>query len=130
VADNTDALGWNLRGNLSTAGVFTYVCTNDAVADATTGQILLQNAAPGVRGTLGSQTVEGLGDWSFDGSMSKTFQIGEVKSIQVRIDATNVFNHPKPNAPVLDINGANVIGTITGKNDDSRAFRGQLRFTF
>jgi hypothetical protein len=130
ITDNTDAMGFNLRGNFSSAGVFSYVCTNDAVADATTGQILLQNAAPGTRGSLGSQTVEGLGDWSFDGSMSKTIRLGESKSLQVRVDATNVFNHPKPNAPTLDINGGNVIGTITGKNDAARTFQGQLRFSF
>jgi hypothetical protein len=130
IADNTDAMRWNLRGNFSNAGVFTYVCTNDAVADATTNQILLQNAAPGTRGTLGSQTLESFGDWSFDASMSKTFQVDESKSFQVRVDATNVFNHPRPNAPTFNINGNNVIGTITGKDDSSRAFRGQLRFTF
>jgi hypothetical protein len=130
IADNTDALGYNLRGNLSATNVFTYVCTNDALADAKTGQILLRNAAPGTRGSLGSQTVEELGDWSFDGTMSKTFQIGEVKSLQVRVDAINVFNHPKPNDPTLDINGNNLIGTITGKDESARTFRGQVRFTF
>jgi len=130
IADNTDALNWNLRGNFSSAGVFTYVCTNDAVADGRTGQILLQNAAPGTRGTLGSQTVEGLGDWSFDASMSKSFRIAETKSVQVRLDATNVFNHPKPNAPNFNINGNSVLGTITGKDDSVRTFQAQLRFTF
>jgi hypothetical protein len=129
ITDNTDALGWNLRGNSSQAGVFTYVCTNDAVADAN-GNIILKNAAPGTRGTLGSQTLEGLGDWSFDGSMSKAFQIGEGRSIQVRVDATNVFNHPRPNAPNFNINGNNVVGTITGKDDSARTFRGQIRLTF
>jgi len=129
ITDNTDALGYNLRGNFSSAGVFSYVCTNDAVADAT-GKILLQNAAPGTRGTLGSQTLEGLGDWSFDASMSKAFRLGESKSVQVRVDATNVFNHAKPNAPNLNINGASVLGTITGKDDSTRTFRGQVRFAF
>jgi hypothetical protein len=130
IADRTDAMGYNLRGNFSNAGVFTYVCTNDAIADASTGQILLQNAAPGTRGTLGSQTMEGLGAWSFDASMSKTFRVSETKSFQVRVDATNVFNHPSPSAPSFNINGNNELGIITGKDDSTRQFQGQLRFSF
>ena len=39
--------------------------------------------------------------------MSKSFRITESKSIQVRMDAQNVLNHPNPAAPNLDINNVN-----------------------
>jgi hypothetical protein len=36
-------------------------------------------------------------------NISKQFRISESKSLQLRIDATNVLNHPTPNNPgILD----------------------------
>jgi len=112
----------NLRGQ----------CTIDAIANAQTGQVVLQNPRPGTRGTLGQATMEGPGQWRFDANLMKTFKISESKSIQVRMDATNVFNHPEPANPVLAITNAS-FGQITGANAKStlhRQFQAQLRFMF
>jgi hypothetical protein len=130
LTDVTDAMGFNLRGNPTTTGGFTQVCTNDALADARTGQILLQNATPGKRGTLGTNTLETPGVWNFDASMSKTFRISESKSAQIRMDATNVLNHPTPSDPTLNINSGTDFGYITDGKSGSRSFRGSLRLTF
>jgi hypothetical protein len=107
-------------------------CTLNAIADATTGQILLQNAPPGRRGTLGMNSLQGPGRWRFDANLAKSFRVSETKALQFRLDATNVFNHPEPDTPVLDINNAD-FGLITGVNAKSqlrRQFQAQLRFTF
>ena len=88
-------------------------CTLNAIADAATGQILFQNPLPGTRGTLGQRAVYGPGRWRFDASMGKSFKIRESKSLQFRVDATNVLNHPEPNSPNLNINDAN-FGVING----------------
>ena len=96
------------------------MCTNDAVADAKTGQILLQNAAPGKRGTLGTNTLQAPGVWNFDASMSKTFRVSESKSAQIRMDASNVLNHPTPLAPTLDINSETPFGYMTDGKSGSR----------
>jgi hypothetical protein len=69
-------------------------CTLQAVTSVETGKILPQNPQPGKRGTIGRQTIELPGRWTFDASMGKTFQIVESKSLQMRFDATNIFNHP------------------------------------
>ena len=118
--DRTDAMGTNL-----TADPTTY-CTLDALADASTGQILLQNARPGTRGTLGANTFQTRGVWTLDGNVSKTFPISESKSVQVRVDATNILNHPIPNDPTLSINSNEPFGNQNGKSQfqDPRAFRG------
>ncbi|MBI4471696.1 MAG: carboxypeptidase regulatory-like domain-containing protein [Acidobacteria bacterium] len=105
-------------------------CTLRAVTDAKTGDILLQNPSPGKRGTLGRQTMELPGDWRFDAAMSKTVRINETKSLQVRMDAINVFNHPTPGAPDLNINSTNPFGFIQAKGNQIRQFKGQLRFNF
>jgi hypothetical protein len=107
-------------------------CTLDAIADAKSGQILLQNPLPGTRGTLGLRSVEAPGRWRFDANLSKSIKISETREVQFRLDATNVFNHPEPDTPELSINSAN-FGSITGGNAKStlhRQFQAQLRFNF
>jgi len=107
-------------------------CTLNAVADANTGQILLQNPLPGRRGTLGLRALEGPGRWRFDANMSKSIKLTETKSLQFRLDATDVLNHPEPATPIVDINAAN-FGLITGTNAKSalhRQFQASLRFNF
>ena len=92
--------------------------------------IVLQNPQPGMRGNLGQKTIESVGNWSLDANISKTFQISESKSVQVRMDATNITNHPGMNAPSLNITNTTVFGQITGKPNNVRQFQGQLRFSF
>jgi hypothetical protein len=107
-------------------------CTLNAVADTNTGQVLLQNPLPGTRGNSGIRSVEGPGIWRFDANVAKSVKVGEAKTVQFRLDATNVFNHPEPATPILDVNNAN-FGLITGVNAKStlhRQFQVQLRFTF
>jgi hypothetical protein len=105
-------------------------CSLDAVTNAATGQIILQNPLPGTRGTLGRQTIENPGSWDFDANISKTIRLTESKSVQVRVDATNILNHPTPNNPTLNINNANPLGYISQKSNAHREFQGQLRFSF
>jgi hypothetical protein len=64
--------------------------------------------------------------------MSKSIRITETKNLQFRLDATNIFNHPEPATPIVDINLAN-FGLITGANAKSalhREFQASLRFSF
>jgi hypothetical protein len=103
-------------------------CTIDAVADAS-GKPVLVNPAPGTRGTLGQRAMEGPGQWRFDANLQKSFQITESKTLQFRMDARNILNHPELNAPALSIVGAN-FGTINGKTNLRRQFQAQLRLTF
>ena len=101
--------------------------------------IALQHPQPGKRGTLGSNTVIGLGSWRFDANLGKSFRISESKSLQVRFDAQNVLNHPQPANPNLAITGTapfgqiatttGFFGTTYGKSG-GRIFQGQLRLSF
>jgi hypothetical protein len=111
-------------------------CTLSAIADAGSGQILLQNPLPGTRGTLGQRVVEGPGRWRFDASLGKSFKISESKSLQLRVDARNVLNHPEPNTAanslIMDINSLN-FGRIVGANAktaSARELQAQLRLSF
>ena len=107
------------------------VCTLSALAarnpDGTAGEVLLKYPLPGQVGNLGRGNIKNFGQWFLDMNASKSFTLGESKSFQIRVDATNVLNHPVPNLPGLT---AESLGIITGKGDQTRAFQAQLRLNF
>jgi hypothetical protein len=96
----------------------------------------LQNPLPGRRGNIGQNTIESPGVRQFDANISKTVKISEgtIKSLQLRIDCTNILNHPTAAAPNLNINTAN-FGTTAGTGafggkTGNRQFQGQVRLNF
>jgi hypothetical protein len=111
----------------SVASNLTVWCTNTALADAN-GTIVLRNASPGELGTLGLGTIEGPGSWNFDANIAKSIQIDESKTLTLRLDAQNVFNHPTPGNPDLNIN-AGTFGEISSKTG-SRTLAAQIRLQF
>ncbi len=102
-------------------------CTLTALADAN-GKIVLRNAAPGTLGTLGLNPITGPGMWSFDANLLKTIKIRESKTLTLRVDARNVFNHPTPADPNLNMNSG-TFGEINSKIG-SRKLQGQIHFQF
>jgi hypothetical protein len=104
-------------------------CTLGALADSQ-GRIVLQHAVPGTLGNLGDGWITGPGSFRFDMSASKTIRIAESKSVQFRIDARNVLNHPILGNPNLDINSANFGQIAPDGVTGTRNFQGQLRFNF
>src|SRR5262249_30435548 len=109
------------------ASSLTVWCTNTAIADGS-GNIILQNARPGQSGSLGLKPVYGPGSWNLDANLVKKIQFAESKSLAVRVDAANLFNHPNLGNPTLDIN-AGTFGQITTKNG-FRTLAGQVRLEF
>jgi hypothetical protein len=113
-------------------------CTLNAVADSS-GQVVLQHPLPGNRGTLGQNRFENLGSWSADMAIQKRVRISESKSMTVRLDATNIFNHPTPGqgglfAPAvgasdLSLQGGNPFGAVTNKSGNRR-FQLKARLDF
>ena len=130
LSNNVDEMGFNLMAGTTTAGN----CTLNALQDSA-GNIVLQSAMPGTTGSMGRNQIWNIGTWSLDGNIGKTFRISESKSIQIRIDATNILNHPTPNSLNLGMataNGgavANDFGAVDSKTG-TRSFQGTLRFSF
>jgi hypothetical protein len=92
---------------------------------------VLVNPNPGEFGTLGHRALSYWGQFSFDANAQKTFRLTESKQLSIRIDATNVLNHPQPAIPNF---GPDNFGTITGFQGNaktgSRVFQAQARLTF
>ena len=81
---------------------------------------------------MGYGQIFGPGRWRFDANVSKAIKLTEQKTLQFRLDATDVLNHPEPNAPSLNITGAAAtnFGLISGKSNLRRQLQAQLRFNF
>jgi hypothetical protein len=105
-------------------------CTNMALKDIQ-GNFSLIHAAPGTLGSLGDRWIEGPGSFRFDLGASKTMRIDESRSVQIRVDARNILNHPILGNPSLNLNSAGTFGQISGTSvTGARQFQGQLRVTF
>jgi hypothetical protein len=104
-------------------------CTLQAVTDSN-GNILLQNPQPGRRGSLGQASLTLPGYWSFDASLIKSLRIAESKTLQIRMDSTDVLNHPTPSTPSLLMNGATPFGSIQDKGTQRRFFKASVRLNF
>ena len=106
-------------------------CTLNAVAEARQVRFSFRISAGDTR-QFWFACFGGPGIWRFDANIAKAVKVSETKTVQFRLDATNVFNHPEPNTPIFDINNAN-FELITGVNAKStlhRQFQAQLRFNF
>jgi len=92
------------------------------------GNIILQNAGPGQLGSMGLRPIYGPGRWDFDANLQKRLRFSESKSMTVRVDACNVFNHPTPANPNLNLNSGR-FGEINNKTG-FRTLAGQVRLEF
>jgi hypothetical protein len=120
-------------------------CQLWAAADAN-DNIILQNPLPGTRGNFGFNRIYGLGSWNTDMALSKSVKLTEGKSLQVRVDVTNIFNHPTPGGsatattpgavtyyasnPSLNLAGSGTfIGDLQSKVGQ-RSFQAKVKFDF
>jgi hypothetical protein len=140
----TDELGTNLQTSCTLRGFGKIVPAGTPGAVVNTAGVsvlpLLQNPLPGHQGTLGTLTMHTVSHWTLDASISKRFRITESKAFQIRVDTTNIMNHPTPSDPTgLSQVGSSLsdsFGQITAKcglnttTCAGRTFQGQARFTF
>jgi Ca-activated chloride channel homolog len=123
--------------NLNAYCTLRAIVTSDKQSD-----YIFVNAIPGTRGNLSRNTLNSFMQWSADGALSKSVRIAEGKTFQIRIDATNIFNHAEPaygmvfGSSWLDLGNYNTainqhvpFGYINGKQG-SRKFQAKLRFDF
>jgi hypothetical protein len=118
-----DKMGTNLQTACSLLAVA------KANSDGTPGEVMLKYPQPGQFGNLGFNNLKYFGLWTLDMSGSKTFRAGESRSFQIRVDATNVLNHPIPALPSFASGTFGVINSVVPKSSE-RNFQGQLRFNF
>jgi len=67
--------------------------------------------------------------WNVDMGLQKKFPVGNSKSVQLRLEAFNVFNHINEGNPNTEVGNAN-FGRITGMSSRPRQLQLGLRFAF
>jgi hypothetical protein len=90
-------------------------------------------AAPGFFGNVGRNTIEGPGIANFDAEIHKQFQMpySERHSLQVRLEAFNVVNHPNLGMPNLNILASHQgFGVISGTSTGMRQVQLGMKYTF
>ena len=81
------------------------------------GNLVFRTTRPGEFSDFRDQ-VFGPGDWDLDMAISKRIRINERVNMELRVDGTNILNHPQPANPNLNIQGGNPVtpfGTIERK---------------
>jgi len=137
-----DSMGFTLRDSCTLNALAKIVPANTPgafalppLADGTVRWALpvLQNSLPGTQGTQGARMLRLPGRWFFDAALSKSFKIGESKTLQFRIDANNILNHPNPGEPNFNVGSAD-FGRVTANkvslNTSPRAFQAKVRLGF
>ena len=118
------------KGNVTTLQSLQDQVSNRAITDSS-GRILLQSPQPGQLGTLGLKWVQGPGNLGLDMNLTKRVKISEGREFEMRLDASNILNHPNfaaPTAANLSINSVSFgrITTATG----ARSFVINTRLNF
>jgi hypothetical protein len=97
---------------------------------------VLVNPKPGEFGTLGTRTLDSWGQFFLDANVQKSFRISESKQLSIRVDGTNILNHPQLATPNFTVGGtpfgqiANKGAAIAGGGPVQRNFQAQVRLTF
>jgi len=115
--------------NITTKDGLRSACTLYAVAlTSDPNQIIFQNPTPGVRGNFDRSSIYTPVTWNTDMAFTKAIRIAEGKSMQIRVDATNVWNHAQPTRGQFGSSGSRTVapgdffGNITvGSLTSSRA---------
>ena len=97
---------------------------------------------PGHQGNFGLNRLTGITRWTLDMALSKSVQITEGKSFRIRMDASNILNHPFPSG-ALGATGTRIVfptnpsTTLTGGTFGAfeykvggRTFQFMARFDF
>lgn len=81
-------------------------------------------------GTLARNAYFGPGFFNIDASLFKTVQFKERASLQVRIEAYNLLNHPSFSNPNADFTQSGTFGRVTGTSSSARQLQFALKLNF
>jgi hypothetical protein len=98
-----------------------------AITDSASNLILV-NPRPGQLSNISKGYLRGPSVLNFDMNLSKRIMISETKSVELRMDAINVLNHPNWGTPNVNIN-SNTFGRITSATGN-RSFTVNVRVDF
>jgi Carboxypeptidase regulatory-like domain len=121
--------GVKLQGGHAAASVATRGWLNAAAFCSNQSSCASLNVAPGTFGDLGRNAINGPMLFQDDGQISRLFPIRERVSIQTRLEAFNILNHPSFSNPTATVS-SKTFGEISGTSIGARIFQGSLKVIF
>ncbi len=87
---------------------------------------------PGQWGDAGRDSITGPGSLTFNGSLSRTFRIGKLYNLDIRVDATNLLNHPVYTSynTTIDPTLVSPIFGLAASTNPMRSLQSTVRFRF
>ena len=97
-----------------------------------------ERPARGTFGTMERNALRGPGYWRVDASLFKHFRFGAARSLEVRIEAVNLFNNVNLGNPDSEVgvpgnpntNAGRINSTAFGGSDPMRNFQFAMKFSF
>jgi hypothetical protein len=84
--------------------------------------------ATGTYGNLGALNIKGPGFITVNPALSRVFHVREKQTVQIRVEAFNLFNHSNFNAPTLALNSATFGQILTAQ--DPRIMQLAAKYVF
>jgi hypothetical protein len=122
-----------LGGNGSANGYFNLsaITTNTAInPNGTPTTVAACATCATLYGNAGLGILNGPGQFNWDQSLIKTTKIGERKSLQFRVEAFNILNHPQFGNPYTTYSTLSTFGQITTTSTNPRLLQLGLKFLF
>ena len=114
----------NQRPNLTGSSVYPSNQTpNDYLNSAA-----YSSPATGTYGNLGALNIKGPGFITVNPALSRVFHVREKQTVQIRVEAFNLFNHSNFNAPTLALNSATFGQILTAQ--DPRIMQLAAKYVF
>ncbi|MHB8887472.1 MAG: TonB-dependent receptor [Acidobacteriaceae bacterium] len=86
-------------------------------------------SAFGTYGNIGRNSFRGPSYFNVDTALSRMFPVHERLTLDLRLEAFNVLNHPNFNPPASGLTSS-TFGQITSQNGNARLFQGAIKFLF
>jgi hypothetical protein len=88
------------------------------------------NVAAGTYGNLGRNAINGPMTFQFDAQVSRIFPVGDRFSLDTRLEAFNVLNHPSFSNPSSSNPASATFGEISSTSISARVFQGCVKLIF
>jgi hypothetical protein len=122
-----------LGGSGSTNGYFNLSAITSNIAinpNGTATTVALCPTCATLYGNAGLGILQGPGQFNWDQSLIKTTKFGERQSLQFRVEAFNILNHPQFGNPATTYSTASTFGQITTTSTNPRIIQLGLKYLF
>jgi hypothetical protein len=84
----------------------------------------------GTLGNIGRNAFRGIPAYNVDAQVSRIFPVYERLTLNLRLEAFNLLNHPNFSTPSTNLNTTSSFGQVSGTSNQARVFQGSVKLVF